>query len=965
MGRNGEKLFFLIKVFVLFSRRREWLTLINRQDLLQKENLNHISYVLCSAHFEDSSIIIVKRLNENAVPTLLLPKKFEEKVPIVAEEIIKEGKVYEEVIPTFFLTNEFQGSSSSSKSESRSTEIKKKVVLLPEENSKEVKNISKLLLPNQSQVDSSHSETQSTSAQIHDEIIKEGISYDPTVMLPNQSERSLYSSETQFRSSEINKKVTILSDVIIKKGSCCSDVQSASTDIKNKVLPNNKESASIETQTEALQSKEEQTQTSKSLSDGTPRKRKILEETRECKLKCRRLDKEIMKIKKELEAKNPSITCNDPDIEVERRFQKLIEWQNKLKNKYKGNRYDAEYKVFALNLLYSSPQAYRCLKTILKLPCKSTLNRLKMNIPPKLDDRVLDSLALKIKYLPDEAKFCTICVDEMTLKRNLYYDIKNDEVIGFHNVNGTTSPDIASNAYVIMLQGIYCKWKQPLAYALLATAKHYEALDIMMNEIITKLSAIGIKLKAIVSDQGSNFDKFAKEVKKITVEKPYFIYDDIKIFYIFDVPHLIKCIRNNLIQSDFIDKEGNIISWKYIEELYINQKERNLRLIPKITDAHVTPTSFQKMRVKLAAQILSRTVSAALHTYIDLGLISEEARPTAAFIELMNNLFDVLNSSKIKSCNKFQTAFRLSKDQEKVLNDSKEMLSTTKAINRKSGKNNTGHIKSFVNFQISIESIKMLYEDLKKDGFDYLLTRRLNQDNLENFFGAVRQQGGSCSEPTPIQFQRAFSKLFLCNMLKSSPNANCEMDICEVLLKVEDIMKTPLFGTNSPPQTSAICLMGETDYRMDLPDENCLTYVAGYLLYKCSKEHNCSELRKQFETLPELGNTNLFSRYKEFNKNSAYYSSLKLPPKEFLQYVQNLEKTFIENFENCIQRKPGCNLLQLFQKVPPQTPCSCFPTSYLLKLFARFRIFATIKFNNRQFKEGKKGIKKYVKVSHL
>lgn len=125
MGRNGEKLFFLIKVFVLFSRRREWLTLINRQDLLQKENLNHISYVLCSAHFEDSSIIIVKRLNENAVPTLLLPKKFEEKVPIVAEEIIKEGKVYEEVIPTFFLTNEFQGSSSSSKSESRSTEIKK------------------------------------------------------------------------------------------------------------------------------------------------------------------------------------------------------------------------------------------------------------------------------------------------------------------------------------------------------------------------------------------------------------------------------------------------------------------------------------------------------------------------------------------------------------------------------------------------------------------------------------------------------------------------------------------------------------------------------------------------------------------------------------------------------------------------------------------------------------------------
>lgn len=106
----------------------------------------------------------------------------------------------------------------------------------------------------------------------------------------------------------------------------------------------------------------------------------------------------------------------------------------------------------------------------------------------------------------------------------------------------------------------------------------------------------------------------------------------------------------------------------------------------------------------LAVQTLSRTVSAALHTYIDLGIMSEEARPTAAFIESMNNLFDVLNSSKIKCKNKFQTAFRLSMDQQNVLNDAKKMFAATSAINRKTGKNNTRHIKSFVNFEISIQS---------------------------------------------------------------------------------------------------------------------------------------------------------------------------------------------------------------------------------------------------------------------
>lgn len=153
-----------------------------------------------------------------------------------------------------------------------------------------------------------------------------------------------------------------------------------------------------------------------------------------------------------------------------------------LRTRNKGNRYDAEYKVFALNLHYSSSLAYRCLQTILKLPCKSTLNRLKLNIPPKFDNQILDSLPLKLKSLPDAAKYCTICVDEIILKRNLYYNVKTDEVTGFHHVNIKISPDIASNAFVIMLQGIYFKWKQPLSYAFFATAKLYEEIDLWMNE---------------------------------------------------------------------------------------------------------------------------------------------------------------------------------------------------------------------------------------------------------------------------------------------------------------------------------------------------------------------------------------------------------------------------------------------------------------------------------------------------
>ncbi|CAK1586596.1 unnamed protein product [Parnassius mnemosyne] len=70
---------------------------------------------------------------------------------------------------------------------------------------------------------------------------------------------------------------------------------SISAQVKDKVtiLSNNKEYVTVETQTEALRSTKEQTQKSKALTEGTPRKRKISIEIRECNLKRQKLDQEI------------------------------------------------------------------------------------------------------------------------------------------------------------------------------------------------------------------------------------------------------------------------------------------------------------------------------------------------------------------------------------------------------------------------------------------------------------------------------------------------------------------------------------------------------------------------------------------------------------------------------------------------------------------------------------------------
>lgn len=90
-----------------------------------------------------------------------------------------------------------------------------------------------------------------------------------------------------------------------------------------------------------------------------------------------------------------------------------------------------------------------------------------------------------------------------------------------------------------------------------------------------------------------------------------------------------------------------------------------------------------------------------------------------------------------------------------------------KLINPKNGRDVTSNMKFIQGFQITINSILLLFEDLKLEVFTFLLTRRLNQDAIENFFGQIRTKNGMSTEPTNRQFVSAFRKLFFSNILKA------------------------------------------------------------------------------------------------------------------------------------------------------------------------------------------------------
>ena len=56
-------------------------------------------------------------------------------------------------------------------------------------------------------------------------------------------------------------------------------------------------------------------------------------------------------------------------------------------------------------------------------------------------------------------------------------------------------------------------------------------------DAITRLQAIGLHVKVLVCDQGSNNRRLLKSFSDVSVDKPYFSYSGNKVCVIYDPPH--------------------------------------------------------------------------------------------------------------------------------------------------------------------------------------------------------------------------------------------------------------------------------------------------------------------------------------------------------------------------------------------------------------------------------------------
>lgn len=95
---------------------------------------------------------------------------------------------------------------------------------------------------------------------------------------------------------------------------------------------------------------------------------------------------------------------------------------------------------------------------------------------------------------------------------------------------------------------------------------------------------------------------------------------NVEIIPLYDPPHLIKGIRNNLLTKGLALRCHNIptgiASWDVIKTAWIMDKKLNTirPQLKKLTKEHVVENKVKKMRVKHATQIFSGTVAACIES---------------------------------------------------------------------------------------------------------------------------------------------------------------------------------------------------------------------------------------------------------------------------------------------------------------------------------------------------------------
>lgn len=249
-------------------------------------------------------------------------------------------------------------------------------------------------------------------------------------------------------------------------------------------------------------------------------------------------------------------------------FYKILECQLKNCNrKPQGYRYSTEMKVINLGIHQSGPKCYRGLPII--KPGKQTVRRTlkKLKFQPGVNKVTMDALQTRANGMSDRDKQVVVGFDEMSLRVYFEYDSANDRVIGWVDLgNGKRLSLPGEEAMVVMVRSLFGQWKQPIAFWFSHRKLSAEHFRDMFLSAIQAIQDTGLVVRVVVTD-GLSKNKVAFEMLGATLQNPSINVRGAKIYTLFDVPHLIKSLRNALLSYPLLLPSGEMVYFQYIEQV--------------------------------------------------------------------------------------------------------------------------------------------------------------------------------------------------------------------------------------------------------------------------------------------------------------------------------------------------------------------------------------------------------------
>lgn len=297
--------------------------------------------------------------------------------------------------------------------------------------------------------------------------------------------------------------------------------------------------------------------------------------------------------------------------------------------------------------------------------------------------------------------------------------------------------------------------------------------------MIIALEGINLFVRACISDMGSANQDMWKHVgvrssrDNLTNFITHPVRNGCRLYFMADPPHLLKNIRNCLLtQTITLPDEivranclpSNIVSLKHVKDLISMQEGMELKVAPKLKQIHVNPGKFQKMKVNLAAQVLSHSTSTALRLCVARKLLPDAALTTAWFLQTVNDWFDTMNA-------RFPLAsiFKSSTAKVEILQKIRDLFFNLHF----SGHDSWKPIQSGV--RLSTSTVLDLFGDLVLNGsYMYLMTGRLTQDCVENLFSQIRARGDI--HPKPVHLRHCIRLISLSQYMHVSTSASYEQD---------------------------------------------------------------------------------------------------------------------------------------------------------------------------------------------